>query len=78
MFGLGSSEILLILIIGFVLFILPYCKIFAKAGFSRWLGLLMVIPIVNIGLLFFFAFTKWPIHNELENLKRSSKESGNL
>ena len=35
--------------------------IFRKAGFSGWLGLLMVVPLVNLGLLLWFATTTWPL-----------------
>ena len=40
--------------------IVPFWFIFSKAGFSKWLSLLMVIPIVNVILLYFLAFAKWP------------------
>jgi hypothetical protein len=42
------------------LIILPFCFIFKKAGYSPWLGLLMVVPIVNLVLLYFLAFSEWP------------------
>ena len=62
--NLGLSEILLILvivIIGMVcIILLPYWKIFSKAGFSPALSLLMVIPFVNIIMLYYFAFSEWP------------------
>lgn len=31
-----------------------------KAGFSRWFGLLMLVPLVNIAFIWIFAFIKWP------------------
>jgi hypothetical protein len=40
--------------------IVPFWFIFAKAGFSRWLSLLMVVPIVNIAMLYVLAFSAWP------------------
>ncbi|WP_372866886.1 hypothetical protein [Pseudomonas sp.] len=46
-----------------VLIILPFCLIFKKAGYSQWLGLLMVVPIVNFVLLYFLAFSSWPAHS---------------
>lgn len=42
------------------LIILPFCLIFRKAGYSPWWGLLMVVPIVNVVLLYFLAFSTWP------------------
>jgi uncharacterized membrane protein YhaH (DUF805 family) len=50
------------------------CKIFSKAGYSWALGLLMLIPIVNIIMAFFLAFADWPVNKELRSLKK--KQSG--
>ena len=63
MTNLGLPEILLILIIVIIgmicVILLPYWKIFGKAGFSPVLSLLMVIPLVNIIMLYYLAFSKW-------------------
>lgn len=40
--------------------ILPFWFIFSKAGYSKWLSLLMVVPLVNLFLLYFLAFSRWP------------------
>lgn len=40
--------------------IVPFWFIFSKAGYSKWLSLLMVVPIVNLVLLYFLAFSQWP------------------
>jgi hypothetical protein len=52
-------HLLLIAVLGFVVF-LPYWQIFKKAGFSPWLSLLIVIPLVNLCALYYLAFTRWP------------------
>jgi uncharacterized membrane protein YhaH (DUF805 family) len=39
--------------------IIPYWKIFSKAGFSGWLSLLMVIPFANLIVLYVVAFSEW-------------------
>lgn len=39
--------------------VIPFCSIFSKAGYSKWLSLLMVIPIINIIMLYFLA-PHWP------------------
>ena len=41
--------------------IIPYWKIFGKAGFPRALGILMIIPLVNLILLYVLAFSQWRI-----------------
>jgi hypothetical protein len=40
--------------------IIPFWKIFKKAGFAPWLSVLMAMPFVNFFLLCFLAFAKWP------------------
>jgi hypothetical protein len=40
-----------------------YCAIwfiFSKAGYSKWLALLMAAPLINVIILYFIAFSKWP------------------
>jgi hypothetical protein len=44
-------------------------RIFAKAGYSRWESLALLIPIVNLLALLWFAFADWPIERELLQLK---------
>lgn len=40
--------------------VLPFWKICTKAGFSGALSLLMLVPIANIILPFYLAFSDWP------------------
>jgi hypothetical protein len=39
--------------------LIPYWVIFKKAGFSAWLSLLMIIPVVNLIVLYVIAFSEW-------------------
>ena len=39
--------------------ILPYWKIFGKAGFSSALSLLILVPLANIIVLYYVAFAEW-------------------
>ena len=56
--GLGAHWLTMLL--GAVVIVLPFWKIFAKAGFSGWLGLLMIVPMVNLIALYVLAFSDWP------------------
>ncbi|UTW06537.1 hypothetical protein [Pseudomonas benzenivorans] len=56
MWPLGPLTMLLFA----ALIILPFCLIFKKAGYSQWLGLLMIVPLVNLILLYFLALSTWP------------------
>jgi len=63
MFGLGMPEffIVLILVLGsLVAMVWPATRICRRAGFSPWLGVLIVVPLANLLLLWFVAFSPWP------------------
>ncbi|HSM41453.1 MAG TPA: hypothetical protein VK862_11940 [Afifellaceae bacterium] len=60
-FGVGP----LIFLIGYILvFIVPTWKIVSRAGFSGAWSLLALIPLVNVIMLWVFAFARWPNVNE--------------
>ena len=66
-------AIAFILLVGLILtiaIIWIYCKIFAKAGYCWALGLLMMVPIVNIIMLCVLAMGDWPVLTELRRLKQ--------
>ncbi|TKR55447.1 hypothetical protein D7I39_11060 [Allopusillimonas ginsengisoli] len=43
-----------------VLIVLPAAMIIGKAGYSRWWVILTFIPLVNLIMLWVFAFARWP------------------
>ena len=43
-------------------------RIIEKAGFNGWWTLALVIPVVNIVMIWVFAFLRWP------NLKEGAKQ----
>jgi len=56
----------LLMLVFAALIIVPFWFIFRKAGYSQWLGVLMVVPIVNLVMLYFLAFSDWPRLRERE------------
>lgn len=50
----------LMLLVYTALIIVPFWFIFRKAGYPPWLGLLMIVPVVNLAMLYFLAFSNWP------------------
>jgi hypothetical protein len=42
-----------------VVVVVPYWVIYKKAGFAPWLSFLMVVPVVNVVVLYFVAFSSW-------------------
>ena len=69
MFGMGVGEVLVLAVVALVIW--PFWKIFSKAGFSGAWSLTQFVPILNIVVLFYVAFSEWPVHRELDALKRS-------
>lgn len=60
--GIGMKELLILILVGgfFWLILYPYIRIFRKAGYTGWLAVLVWIPLVNLVLLWWFAFADWP------------------
>lgn len=70
--GLGTGLLacyflFLLVVIAFAVVI--YWKLFSKAGYSGWLSLLMFVPLVNLGMIIFLAFSDWPVLKELRDLR---------
>lgn len=49
------------ILIAAAVMLIPWWFIYKKAGFSSWLCLLMVIPIINLIMLYVLAFTDWRV-----------------
>jgi hypothetical protein len=48
------------LVAGVIVFVWPAWRICARAGFPGALGLLIVVPFLNLVLLYVLAFAEWP------------------
>jgi len=64
---------LLVGVLGTILLVWVYCRIFSKAGFSWAMGLLMLVPLVNAFVPFILAFSDWPVQREIRTLKQQSR-----
>ncbi len=64
MSNIGLPEILLILgvvlIFGIVFRLIPFWRIFRKAGFPPALSLLILLPLVDVAMMYYIAFAEWP------------------
>jgi hypothetical protein len=58
-FNMSAQELIALFLIT-VLVVWPFWRIFSKAGFPGPLALGMLIPLVNLGLLFYLSFAEWP------------------
>jgi hypothetical protein len=71
---LCTMFVVSMVLIAFAIKVLIFCKIFSKAGYSWALGLLILVPFVNIIAAFFLAFADWPIRKELRSLKQQREK----
>ena len=46
-------------------FLFAWAQIFKKAGYSGWMCLLLIIPIINLIAFLWFAFTTWPVQEKV-------------
>jgi uncharacterized membrane protein YhaH (DUF805 family) len=44
-----------------IIMLIPYVMIIRKAGYSGWWSLIIFVPLVNLIMLWVFAFSRWPI-----------------
>ena len=70
--GVSIIQIAIIIAVTLIGLSLTYWivgNILAKAGFSRWWFLILLVPLVNIIAIWIFAFKKWP---NIDNSDRAS------
>ena len=72
--GIILSSVIFSLV-AIIFAVVIYWRIFSKAGYSGALGILMLIPIVNIVMLCILAFGQWPIYKELNYLRQQVAQS---
>jgi len=65
--GMGFMGLFIGLIFIAVL-IWIFARISRKAGFSGWWSLLMFVPLVNIVMIWVFAFVQWPAETSKEKV----------
>lgn len=49
-----------------IVVVIPVWRICQRTGYPGWLGILILIPIVNLLFLYFLAFADWPV-NKIRN-----------
>jgi hypothetical protein len=72
---IGMCFMLFIYLVIAVLIAVVYCKIYSKAGYPWAMGLLMLIPIVNLVMMLILAFSEWPIQKQLRQLQQMAGQS---
>lgn len=64
-----AQLLMLFVILSFVVFdTWLNIKILKKAGYSKWWAATILVPYVNIIMIWLFAFSKWPaLQNDTHN-----------
>ena len=57
--GISIWQIIIILLL-LAIPVLVFGPVAKKAGFSRWWSLTLVVPFVNVIMIWVFAFIEWP------------------
>lgn len=53
--------VLVVLVLVIWAFIAVFGRILNRAGYSRWWLLTVVVPLLNLIMLWVFAFASWPV-----------------
>jgi uncharacterized membrane protein len=61
--------------VSLILFLVIWCTIFSKAGYSGWMGVWLIVPILNIVIIVIFLFNKWPVQRRAEKYLALTKSS---
>jgi len=59
----GVAEVVLIVLVIAILSVvkvIPYWRILARAGFTPWLSILSILPLLDLILLYYVGFAEWP------------------
>ncbi|MFW6114550.1 MAG: hypothetical protein ACOC7K_02310 [bacterium] len=70
----AQFELIIIIVIAAVI-VVPFWRIFSKAGFSGAFSLLMVIPLLNLIMIFVLAFADWPALRQQNESTASGQEN---
>jgi uncharacterized membrane protein YedE/YeeE len=57
---------------GGLLPVVAWWRILSRTGNPGQLGLLMLVPVLNVVLMFWFAFSDWPMERRLKPVSRSN------
>jgi len=69
-FGVMMAFMIMVFVVfGALLTVIPFWKICTKAGFPGALSLLMLVPVANIILPFYIAFTDWPALRQARSMQ---------
>ena len=64
-----SIVLIALFVVTLIVLTIAFYTMFQKAGMAGALGLLMLIPVLNLGVALYLAFAEWPVLAEVARLK---------
>ncbi len=58
--GIGIWQLIIFLIIIAIPTVLIFSRVVKKAGFSGWWSVVLIVPLLNLIMVWVFAFMEWP------------------
>lgn len=59
--GIPELDVVVVLIGAWLFVVWPAARVCSRLGFSPWVGVLAIVPLANFLLLWWLAYTRWPI-----------------
>ncbi len=59
--GIPELAIVVVLFGAWLSVVWPAARVCRRLGFSPWVGVLAIVPLANFLLLWWLAYTRWPI-----------------
>ncbi len=53
-------------VVSLVLMVAPFWMLWKRTGHSGWISLTMLVPFLNLIMLYVLAFKSWPIEKDLD------------
>jgi len=69
---LPPAVMITLVLVGAVVMAVAFWQIFRKAGYPGVLGLLMLVPLVNYGVMLWIAFSEWPAQRRLREAEATA------
>ena len=60
-FSIWHWLVVLIVVLLIWAFVVVFGRIVNRAGYSRWWLVIMLVPVLNLIMLWVFAFADWPV-----------------
>jgi O-antigen/teichoic acid export membrane protein len=63
MFSLSIWHLIIVLVVALIIwaFVAIFGRVLNRAGYSRWWVLMMFVPLLNLIMLWVFAYADWPV-----------------